>query len=199
MLEKLHDYTDEELIEMLRDGLSEATDYLMDKYKNMVRHKAGTMYILGADQEDLIQEGMIGLFKAIRDFDAGRDAQFSTFASLCVSRQMYTAIQAGNRQKHFPLNSAISLEGEESEKGIEWLPADATQNPETIVISSENFDEIQRCIDTQLSPLEKQIFELYLTGMGYGEIAQVLGRDVKSTDNALQRAKMKLKKGLMAT
>lgn len=196
-LNQMDAYSDEELIVMLRDGEHRATDYLMDKYKDMVRHKARSMYILGADREDLIQEGMIGLYKAIRDFDAGRDACFATFATLCVSRQIYTAVQAGNRQKHQPLNSYVSIDGDDdSEGGNEELVADHSTNPEAIVLGAENYENIRNLIETELSPLEKQIFELYLTGMGYVEIAQVLGRDPKSTDNALQRAKMKLKKKL---
>ena len=194
--EKLKDFTDEELIVMQREGLPQAEDYLIDKYKDLVRRKAGTMFILGAERDDLIQEGMIGLFKAIRDFDAGRDACFETFATLCISRQMYTAVQAGNRQKHLPLNSYISLDGDDHDGGIGDISAGRLANPESVLIDAENCDDIRSLIETQLSDLEKQIFDLYLTGMGYAEIARVLDRDVKSTDNALQRAKMKLKKGL---
>lgn len=194
---------DEELIVRLRDGEAAITDYIMDKYKNLVRSKAGSMYILGADREDLIQEGMIGLFKAIRDYDTGRDASFFTFADLCISRQMYTAIQAAGRQKHAPLNTYISLyasatEGEpgQGEEGslINSMVSKQERNPEELLIDKENLELLEKAIEKELSGFEKQVLDLYLTGMKYGQIAKVLGRDDKSTDNALQRTKAKLKK-----
>jgi RNA polymerase sporulation-specific sigma factor len=194
---------DEELLERLRDGEGGITDYLMDKYKGLVRNKAKSMYILGADNDDLIQEGMIGLFKALRDYDCGRDASFATFADLCVSRQMYTAVQASRRQKHIPLNTYVSLnanstgsrEGEEEEL-INVLAAQFEQSPEDLIIDQENVDRLEKIIERELSAFEKQVLDLYLTGMGYQQIAKVLGRDEKSTDNALQRLKNKLKKQL---
>lgn len=198
--------SDEELILMLRDGDEQIIDYIMDKYKNLVRSKAGSMYILGADREDLIQEGMIGLYKAVRDYDTGRDASFFTFADLCVSRQMYTAIQAAGRQKHAPLNFYISLYGGNSEGDaavlkeegelINSIISQAEKNPEEVLIDKENVELLEKTIEKELSSFEKQVFDLYLTGMKYGQIAKVLGRDDKSTDNALQRIKMKLRKAL---
>lgn len=200
-------YSDEELIVRLRDGESAITDYIMDKYKNLVRSKAKSMYILGADREDLIQEGMIGLFKAVRDYDTGRDASFFTFADLCVSRQMYTAVQAAGRQKHAPLNTYISLyanasENDGTEKGEEWelidsLISQAVRNPEELLIDKENVEHLERAMEKELSAFEKQVLDLYLTGMKYSQIAKVLGRDDKSTDNALQRMKAKLKKAIL--
>ena len=193
-------FTDEELIVRLRDGEKQITDYIMEKYKNLVRSKAGSMYILGADRDDLIQEGMIGLFKAIRDYDSGRDASFFTFADLCVSRQMYTAVQAAGRQKHAPLNTYISLYGAgERTEGEEWelmdsLISQAEKNPEDLLIDKENLELLEKVIERELSSFEKQVLDLYLTGMKYTQIAKVLGRDEKSTDNALQRIKGKLKK-----
>ena len=199
--------SDEELIVRLRDGESAITDYIMEKYKNLVRSKAKSMYILGADREDLIQEGMIGLFKAVRDYDTGRDASFFTFADLCVSRQMYTAIQAAGRQKHAPLNTYISLyagtfEGDSTDKGeegelINSVISRSERNPEEMLIDRENVELIERAIDKELSSFEKQVLDLYLTGMKYSQIAKVLGRDDKSTDNALQRIKSKLKKAIL--
>ena len=196
-------YSDEELIVRLRDGESGITEYLMNKYKNLVRSKAKSMYILGADSDDLIQEGMIGLFKALRDYDSGRDASFLTFADLCVSRQMYTAVQASRRQKHIPLNTYISLYGNvsmsregEQEELVNVLAVQAGQSPEEVVIDRENVIQLERAIEQELSSFEKQVLDLYLTGMGYQQIAKVLGRDEKSTDNALQRIKTKLKKRL---
>ena len=196
-------YSDEELIVRLRDGESGITEYLMNKYKNLVRSKAKSMYILGADSDDLIQEGMIGLFKALRDYDSGRDASFLTFADLCVSRQMYTAVQASRRQKHIPLNTYISLYGSvnmnregEQEELVNVLATHAGQSPEEVLIDRENVIQLEKAIEQELSNFEKQVLDLYLTGMGYQQIAKVLGRDDKSTDNALQRIKTKLKKRL---
>ncbi|MCH5275926.1 MAG: RNA polymerase sporulation sigma factor SigH [Lachnospiraceae bacterium] len=190
--------SDEELIVRLRDGEERITDYIMDKYKNLVRSKAGSMYILGGDRDDLIQEGMIGLFKAIRDYDSGRDASFFTFAELCISRQMYSAVQAAGRMKHIPLNSYISLyqteEHGEEEKRILDILADNGLNPEDLVIDKENVENLEKQINKELSSFEKQVFELYMTGMSYSQIAKVLGRDDKSTDNALQRLKTKIRR-----
>lgn len=202
------DYTgisDEELILRLRDGETAITDFLMNKYKNLVRKKAKSMYILGADSEDLIQEGMIGLFKALRDYDAGRDASFLTFADLCVSRQMYTAVQASRRKKHTPLNSYISLysdvrgsgenSGEETEL-VNVLSSLSEKSPEEVWIDKENAELLEQLIDQELSGFEKQVLDLYRTGMGYVQIAKVLGRDEKSTDNALSRIKTKLRRAI---
>lgn len=196
-------YSDEELIVQLRDGEDGITEYLMNKYKNLVRSKAKSMYILGADSDDLIQEGMIGLFKALRDYDSGRDASFFTFADLCVSRQMYTAVQASKRQKHIPLNTYASLYGSvrknhdgEEEELVNLLADVAGQSPEDVVIDRENVIQLEQTIERELSSFEKQVLDLYLTGMGYQQIAKVLGRDDKSTDNALQRIKTKLRRAI---
>ena len=201
-VKKYQNETDEMLIERLRDGERDITDYIMNKYKNLVRSKANSMQILGAVNEDLIQEGMIGLFKAIRDYDAGRDASFFTFADLCISRQMYTAVQASNRKKHMPLNSYISLyatsheeeNGRESEEFINFLGLDTQKDPEQLLIDKENVLSLEKKIEEELSAFEKQVLDLYLTGMTYTQIARVLGRDEKSTDNALQRMKAKIRK-----
>lgn len=198
---KYDGFSDEELLARLQETEDAGIiEYLLNKYKNLVKSKAASMLILGADTDDLIQEGMIGLFKAVRDYDSGRDASFFTFADLCVSRQMYTAITAARRQKHMPLNSYISLYGnsdehEESGKpSIEETISDNQDNPETIIIDRENVEAIEHWIDEELSDFERQCIELYLTGMNYMEIAKVLNKDEKSTDNALNRAKNKLKK-----
>lgn len=202
---KYDEYTDAKLIEMLRDGDSKVTDYILEKYKYLVKAKAKSMYILGADAEDLIQEGMIGLFKAIRDYDCGRDASFQTFADLCISRQIYTAVSASGRKKHMPLNTYISLsQAMMDEDGVvldmsleDMLPTDSLDNPEALVIAKEDVDALESWIDSELSEFEKQALELYLTGMNYVHIAKVLGKDEKSTDNALNRAKTKIKKYLI--
>jgi len=194
--------SDEELIDRLRNGEQYITDYICDKYKYLVRSKAKSMFILGGDTQDLIQEGMIGLFKAVRDYDSGRDASFFTFADLCISRQMYTAVQASKRQKHIPLNTYISLYGggaQEDKEDINLLElmADRTGvNPEELVLDKERVAYLEQKIEEELSSFEKQVLDLYMTGMGYAQIAKVLGRDEKSTDNALQRLKGKIKKML---
>lgn len=196
--------SDEELIVRLRQGETQITDYIMEKYKHLVRKKAKSMYILGGDNDDLIQEGMIGLFKAIHDYDIGRDASFFTFADLCVSRQMYNAVQAARREKHAPLNSYVSLYAEMSEgdnddnrvKLINALASEVETNPEELFIDKENVAALESIIDKELSSFEKQVLDLYLTGMSYSQIAKVLARDEKSTDNALQRLKAKIKKAV---
>lgn len=194
------DFTDEELVIRARDGEEEITEYLMDKYKNLVRSKASTMYILGADREDLIQEGMIGLFKAVRDYDSGRDASFYTFAELCISRQMYTALQASGRKKHSPLNTYVSIYQEHDEEAgtglIDALENRRERNPEEILIDKENVAAIEKIIENDLSAFEKQVLELSMTGMGYVEIAKLLGKDGKSTDNALNRVKTKIRRAM---
>lgn len=194
--------TDEELIDRLRGGEASIMDYICDKYKNLVRSKAKSMFILGGDSEDLIQEGMIGLFKAVRDYDSGRDASFCTFADLCISRQMYTAVQASKRQKHIPLNTYISLYGtalaeDREEASLLDALADPTElNPEEMFLDKERVAYLEQVIEKELSSFEKQVLDLYMTGMSYTQIAKVLGRDEKSTDNALQRLKGKIKKML---
>ncbi|MBO6239881.1 MAG: RNA polymerase sporulation sigma factor SigH [Butyrivibrio sp.] len=197
------DYTDEQIVLKIHDdNESEAVDYIMNKYKDLVRKKAGSMYILGADRDDLIQEGMIGLFKAVRDYDIGRDASFMTFADLCISRQMYSAIASSARKKHAPLNSYISIyssrEGEDSSgSAIESiLESDSSSIPEEHVIEQENIKDLEDAIDRELSALERQILDLYITGMSVRQISAVLSRDLKSTDNAMQRIRKKLKKYL---
>ena len=194
------DYSDEELIGLLREGRRDITDYIMEKYKGMVKAKARSMFLLGGDSDDLIQEGMIGLFKAVRDYDSGRDASFSTFAELCVSRQMYTAVQASTRKKHMPLNTYISLYGAQGEAEeaelMNAIPADSEKSPEELFIDRENVEVLERTIVKELSAFEKQVLDLYITGMRTAQIARVLGRDAKSTDNALSRIRSKLRKAI---
>ena len=201
------DLPDEKMIEKIREGEDAFTERLMNKYKDLVRKKAGSLYILGADKEDLIQEGMIGLFKAIRDFDCKRDASFATFADLCVSRQMYSAIESAKRKKNLPLNHYVSLDaefgGEDSspdgltgEPFINSLVAEGQRTPEEHVIEQEAFLRLSSLIETELTALEREVLHLNLTGMPTAQIAKMLGREEKSADNALQRAKGKLKKRL---
>ena len=202
----MYDYstcTDEELILRLREGEEAIMDYIMNKYKNLVRKHARNMYILGAEEQDLIQEGMIGLFRAIKDYDSGRDASFFTFADLCISRKMYNAIEASKREKHTPLNNYVSLyasNDDENRDGktifMDLLSAGEISNPENLLIDKENVERIEKLVEQELSSFEKQVFDLYITGMKYVQIAKVLGRDEKSTDNALQRIKSKLKRAM---
>ena len=186
---------DEELISRFKNGESEILDYLMEKYKNMVRKKARTMFLIGGENDDLIQEGMIGLFKAVRDYQPDRDAAFQTFASICVDRQIYNAIQSSNRQKHQPLNSYISLSEQDGENE-EHLGDNWGENPESIIIDQENVQDLEQEITATLSPMENKVIEYYLAGKGYGEIAQIMGKTPKSIDNALQRIRIKIREQL---
>lgn len=200
MTEKeMEQLTDEELIDCLRDGDNRVADYLCEKYKNLVRKEANSMFILGADHEDLIQEGMIGLFKAMNHYDAGRDASFYTFAKLCISRQLYTAIQTSNRQKNIPLNNYISISGGVKEddgetEDLNKMVCPVGQNPEESLIDKENVRTLERRIEEELSDFEKKVLDLRLTGMGTKEISKVLGREQKATENALNRLKNKIRK-----
>ena len=194
---------DRELIARLRNGEERIIDYVIVKYKNLVKSKARTMFILGADSDDLIQEGMIGLFKAIRDYNVDSEAEFFTFADLCITRQIYTAIQAANRKKHLPLNSYVSIDvptdsnGEGQMNNLANMIAGVKNiNPEEIVINKEKVIQVRALINKELSEFEKQVIELFIVGFSYSTIAEILKKDLKSTDNALQRAKGKLKKAL---
>ena len=186
---------DEELIFRFKQGETEILDYLMEKYKNMVRKKARAMFLIGGDNDDLIQEGMIGLFKAVRDYQPEKEASFQTFARICVDRQIYNAIQNSNRQKHQPLNSYISLSQEDGENE-EHLPAMWVENPESIIIDQENVRDLEQEITCTLSPMENQVLDYYLDGNGYTEIAKIMGKTPKSIDNALQRIRGKIKEQL---
>ncbi len=182
--------TDEELIQRQRAGERELSDYLIDKYKGMVLKKAHAMFLIGGEQEDLIQEGMIGLFNAVRDYRPDKNASFATFAALCVERQMYKAIEISGRQKHKPLNSYISLSEEDGPlKDTEDI---SQQNPETIVISQENAQQMLEDIREALSPMENQVLNYYLDGADYRQIAEKMNKPSKSIDNALQRIRAKI-------
>lgn len=181
--------SDEELISRMRSGESGISDYLMEKYKGMVRKKARAMFLIGGDSDDLIQEGMIGLFKAVRDYQAGKDASFQTFARICVDRQIYSAIQNSNRQKHQPLNSYVSLSQEDENGCFDEVWA---ENPESIIIDQENTRNLEKEIYEKLSPMERKVLEYYMDGCSYAKIAEILGKTPKSIDNALKRIRKKI-------
>lgn len=198
-MKKYENIPDEQLIRRLREGETAITDFIMDKYKYLVRKKAKAMYLLGGENDDLIQEGMIGLFKAVRDFDVAQEVSFSSFAELCISRQMYTAIKLSQRQKHLPLNSYVSLYdvNEEAPDGkyaplIEQLQTMKDNNPEGLFLDKEYFATLEQQLKERLSDLESRVLHLHLMGEDYRAIAKLLDKSPKSIDNALQRIKQKM-------
>ena len=193
--------TDEEIVRLCHEGDTNAEEYLLNKYKNFVRSKARSYFLIGADHEDIVQEGMIGLYKAIRDYKQEKLSSFRAFAELCITRQIITAIKTATRQKHIPLNSYVSLNkplyDEESDRTLlDIIMEGSTGNPEDMIINQENLGSIHRKINEVLSGLEQEVLSAYLDGKSYQEIAESLGRHVKSIDNALQRVKRKLEKYL---
>ena len=197
--------TDEDIILEIKTNCdNQALDYLINKYRPFVRAKTRTYFLIGADSEDIVQEGMIGLYKAIRDFRNDKLSSFRAFAELCVTRQIITAIKTATRQKHIPLNSYISINkpiyDEESDRTLlDVLPGGQVSDPEELVISQEEYIDIEAKMEEILSDLEWKVLMSYLDGKSYQEIADMLGRHVKSIDNALQRVKRKLEKYLEDT
>ena len=189
--------TDEEIALLAQKPDGAALEYLLNKYKNFVRSRARSYFLIGADHEDIVQEGMIGLYKAIRDFRTDKLASFRAFAELCVTRQIITAIKTATRQKHIPLNSYVSLnkpiyDDEHDRTLLDVISEEIQSNPEDLLISQEDLTLIEGRIGEMLSPLEKQVLLRYLDGKSYQEISDELGRHVKSIDNALQRIKRKM-------
>lgn len=199
-----HDYDamlDEDIVEFAREGSTVALEYLITKYKNFVRAKARSYFLIGADREDIIQEGMIGLYKAIRDFRSDKLSSFRAFAELCITRQIITAIKTATRQKHIPLNSYVSLNkpiyDEDSDRTLlDVISGSKVTDPEELIISREEFGDIEEKMGEILSDLEWRVLMAYLDGKSYQEIATELSRHVKSIDNALQRVKRKLERYL---
>jgi RNA polymerase sporulation-specific sigma factor len=192
---------DEQIVELVHNGDSEALDYLIHKFKNFVRAKARSYFLIGADKEDIVQEGMIGLYKAIRDFKEDKLSSFKAFAELCITRQIITAIKTATRQKHIPLNSYVSLDkpiyDEESDRTLmDVISGAKVLDPEDLIINQEEFDQIEVKMAELLSDLERKVLALYLDGQSYQEISEELNRHVKSIDNALQRVKRKLERYL---
>ncbi len=199
--ERFRDMTDEQIVKLAQEADGMALEYLLNKYKNFVRSKARSYFLIGADHEDIVQEGMIGLYKAIRDFKEDKLSSFRAFAELCITRQIITAIKTATRQKHIPLNSYVSLNKpiyeEESDRTLlDVITEGWVTNPEDLLISKEDLSSIEGQIGEMLSGLEKQVLFYYLDGKSYQEISEDLGRHVKSIDNALQRVKRKLQKYL---
>ncbi|GED32996.1 MULTISPECIES: RNA polymerase sporulation sigma factor SigH [Brevibacillus] len=193
--------TDEEVVDLVRDNHAEALEYLINKYKNFVRAKARSYFLIGADREDIVQEGMIGLYKSIRDFRGDKLTSFKAFAELCITRQIITAIKTATRQKHIPLNSYVSLDkpiyDEDSDRTLlDVISGTKVTDPEELFINREEFDDIEGKMSEILSDLERQVLMLYLDGRSYQQIAVELKRHVKSIDNALQRVKRKLERYL---
>ena len=188
MLESYRDLTDEQLIAALKnsgDPDGKIMDYILDKYKPLVRKKANAVFLIGGETDDLIQEGMIGLFKAIRDY-----------AELCITRQLYKAVEASNRKKHAPLNSYVSFYSENSENGYplaETLTMDGIGNPEQMMIDQENVAQFWEKLRTHLSKMEREVLDQYLAGFHYQQIAEKMGKSPKSIDNALSRIKAKIR------
>lgn len=193
--------TDDEIVLCAQKGNNDALEHIINKYKNFVRARARTYFLIGADKEDIIQEGMIGLYKAIRDFDSTKQASFRAFAELCITRQIITAIKTATRQKHIPLNSYVSLNkpvfDEDSDKTLmDVIGQGRVLDPEEMVINREDYVGMETRIGELLSSLEWEVLSLYLDGKSYQEIAEELDKQVKSIDNALQRVKRKLEKFL---
>ena len=192
---------DEDLVSHVHDGDVVALEYLIQRYRHFVRAKARSYFLIGADREDIIQEGMIGLYKSIRDFRGDKLSSFKAFAELCITRQIITAIKTATRQKHIPLNSYISLDkpiyDEESDRTLlDVICGNKVTDPEELIINQEEFQDIEEKMGEILSELERQVLRLYLDGRSYQEIAEELDRHVKSIDNALQRVKRKLERYL---
>ncbi|HJR19212.1 MAG TPA: RNA polymerase sporulation sigma factor SigH [Actinomycetota bacterium] len=197
--DQLRESTDEEIVELARAGDEVALEHLLIRYKNFTRVKARSYFLVGADKEDIVQEGMIGLYKAIRDFQAERQSSFRAFAELCITRQIITAIKSATRQKHIPLNSYVSLnrpvsheDGDQDRVLVDVLSTHTSADPVELVISSEEVRSMQTSFSEILSDLEAHVLHLYLEGKSYQEIAAGLKRHVKSIDNALQRIKRKV-------
>ena len=196
---KFLELTDEQVVLQAQEGSVLANEYILSKYKNFVKSKAHAYFLIGADREDIVQEGMIGLFKAVRDFRSDKLSSFHAFAELCVIRQIITAIKTATRQKHIPLNSYVSLNrpiyDDESDRTLmDVISEGQVASPEEMLISHEDFVQIEADILEMLSEFESEVLSLYLQGQSYQEIAKTLDRHVKSIDNALQRIKRKVEK-----
>lgn len=193
---------DEKLIEMIKAGDQKALNFLLDKYNNMVNMKVNKYFIIGAEREDIVQEGLIGLYKAIKNFNGEKQNSFKTFANLCIERQLITAIKSSNRQKHMPLNSYLSLnnsayEENEDTELLEVFDTDIIEDPLDTIMKKEYYKSVENEIDKNLSDFEKQVLNRYTNGESYVEIATRLNMPVKSIDNAIQRIRKKATKNII--
>ncbi|MEG0472832.1 MAG: RNA polymerase sporulation sigma factor SigH [Solibacillus sp.] len=199
VIQQFEQLTDEAIVGQVHQGNADALDFLISKYRLFVKAKARSYFLIGADKEDIIQEGMIGLYKAIRDFKEDKLASFRAFAELCITRQIITAIKTATRQKHIPLNSYVSLDkpiyDEESERTLmDVITSPISEDPEHLMINREDYSHLEKKMSEVLSELEQQVLIRYLEGQSYNEISEELNRHVKSIDNALQRVKRKLER-----
>ena len=196
--------SDEDLIEEIRLGNLEAQNYLLQKYKSLVSVKSKRFFIVGAENDDIVQEGMIGLYKAIKSFDSGKDNSFKTFANICIERQLITAIKTSNRQKHIPLNTSFSLDNTAYEENddvsiMDILNTNLVEDPLEMITKKENTKILEKKIDENLSKFEKKVLEKYLEGYSYESIASILNTSAKSVDNAIQRIRKKAIKNIIDT
>lgn len=199
LVTKYEEMTDEEVIVYAQAGCTLAQDHLLQKYQYFARAKSRIYFLTGGDQDDIMQEGMIGLFKAVRDYRLDRDTSFRSFADLCITRQIITAVKTATRQKHGPLNTYVSLDkpvsDEEADRSlIDVLAAAKVPNPEDIFINQEDYESVSSYMASLMSPLEREVLEMYLEGHSYQEIADRLNKQIKAIDNAIQRIKKKLDK-----
>ena len=200
--EKYGNLTDEQIISQIKEGDEHALCFLLEKYKDLVNSKVGKYFIIGAEKEDIIQEGMIGLYKAIKNFDTSKQNTFKTFANICVERQLITAIKSSNRQKHMPLNSYLSLNtaaydnDEDGTELIETFEVDTIEDPLDTIMKKEYFEEIQNTMHKSLSKFEEKVLERYIQGESYEIIAKRLDTPIKSIDNAIQRIRKKAIKNI---
>ncbi len=203
-INNLKEISDEQIVKLIKDDNNkEALEFLLDKYKELVNMKVGKYFIIGAEREDMIQEGMIGLYKAIQNFECEKQSSFKSFANMCVERQMITAIKTSNRQKHMPLNGYLSLNssaGEEDEEGKDLMDifnANLIEDPLETITKKEYYKDIENTIDKSLSEFEKQVLKGFINGQSYEQIATKLDTQAKSVDNAIQRIRKKAIKNII--
>ena len=203
MTDQYNSYTDEQIVSLIKQGDEKALSYLLEKYKNLVNMKVGRYFIIGAEREDIIQEGMIGLFKAIKNYNSERQNSFKSFANICIERQLITAIKSSNRQKNIPLNSYLSLNTaaydnneEDSVELIDTFDSKLIEDPLETVMKKEYYEQIENAVNKNLSKFEKQVLDRYIKGDSYSVIAQKLDSPIKSIDNAIQRIRKKAIKNM---
>ena len=194
-MDRYENFTDEELIDRLHQGQDEIMEFILEKYKPLVRKQTNALFLIGGEDEDLIQEGMIGLFKAIRDYDETKEATFFYFAQLCIKRQLASALEASNRKKHIPLNNYVSFSSDENENGLalEEIISQGVVSPEQMILEQEKVVEFNEQIKSKLCKMVKEVLGFYLEGYNYTNIATIMNKQPKSIDNALQRIRQKIR------